>query len=57
MKVFEIRKADESVTVWKLGDGDQESRRGEFFIETYGDPALTADEFAKMAAAVAAASK
>lgn len=57
MKVFEIRKANESVTVWKLGDGDQKERRGEFFIEGHGDPALTSEEFATMAAAVAAAAE
>jgi hypothetical protein len=51
VKVFEIDKADGGgLVVWRLNK--HEDHAGDFFIESYGDPVLTADEFATMAAAV-----
>jgi hypothetical protein len=54
-KVFHYARQDYSVTVWKLAP--HESEPGCFFIETSGDPALSAEQFAIMAKNVAEAAR
>lgn len=55
MKVWEYTAPFESVTVWKMDQHD--AAPGHFMIEVTGDCALSAEKFAEMSAAVAAANK
>jgi hypothetical protein len=55
MKIFEADSEMGSLTIWRLSKQDAEP--GKFYVETYGDPALTAEEFARMAETVAGAAK
>lgn len=48
-EVFRYHTRDSGVTVWRLGAHEG----GDFYIETFGDPSLTKEQFAEMAKRVA----
>jgi len=50
-KVFEYVRKDYSITVWRLGEADDEP--GNYYVETTGGPALSPEQFAVMAKRVA----